>query len=116
MFLIDDLLLAPFRGIKFIAESVHDAAREQIENERQALRDEMNDLYMQLETGEITEEEFERREEEILDRLEALDETESELQGDGPEGEPQNDASDDASSESDASPEQDAPSDEEEET
>jgi predicted ribosome quality control (RQC) complex YloA/Tae2 family protein len=86
MFLIDDLLLAPFRGIKFIAESVHDAAREEIENERQALRDEINDLYMQLEIGEITEEEFERREEEILDRLEALDETESELRGDGGAG------------------------------
>jgi len=81
MFLIDDLFLAPFRGIKFIAESVHDAAQEHIENERKALRDQMNDLYMQLETGEITEEEFERREDEILDRLEALDETESELEG-----------------------------------
>jgi hypothetical protein len=79
MFLIDDLFLAPFRGVKFIAESVHDAAREHIENERQALRDEINDLYMQLEIGEITEEEFERREEEILDRLEELEETETEL-------------------------------------
>lgn len=79
MFLVDDLLLAPFRGIKFIAESVHDAAQEHIENERQALRDEINDLYMQLEIGEITEEEFERREEEILDRLDELAETETEL-------------------------------------
>lgn len=79
MFLVDDLLLAPFRGIKFIAESVHDAAQEHIENERQALRDEINDLYMQLEIGEITEEEFERREKEILDRLDELAETETEL-------------------------------------
>ena len=79
MFLVDDLLLAPFRGIKFVAESVHDAAQEHIENERQALRDEINDLYMQLEIGEITEEEFERREEQILDRLDELEETETEL-------------------------------------
>lgn len=81
MFLIDDLVLAPLRGVKFIAESVYDAAQEEIENERQALRDEINDLYMQLETGEITEEEFEQREEEILDRLEALEETEARLEG-----------------------------------
>lgn len=79
MFLIDDLLLAPFQGLKFVAEAVHDAAREEIENERQALRDEINDLYMQLETGEISEETFEAREEEILDRLEALEETEEAL-------------------------------------
>lgn len=84
MFLIDDLFLAPFRGIKFVAESVYDAARDEIENERQDLRDEMNDLYMQLETGEISEEEFERREDEILDRLEALEETEAELETDAP--------------------------------
>lgn len=83
MFLIDDLFLAPFRGIKFVAEAVHDAAQDHIENERQALRDELNDLYMQLDIGEITEEEFDRREEEILDRLEALEETESELEGSG---------------------------------
>jgi uncharacterized protein (DUF3084 family) len=80
MFLIDDLFLAPFRGLKFVAEAVHDAAREEIQNERRALRDEINDLYMQLETGEITEEQFEQREEEILDRLEALEATESELE------------------------------------
>jgi len=93
MFLIDDLFLAPFRGIKFVAESVYDAARDEIENERQALRDEMNDLYMQLETGEITEEEFERREDEILDRLEALEETEAALEPDDP---PASAAEDDA--------------------
>jgi hypothetical protein len=92
MFLIDDLFLAPFRGIKFVAESVYDAARDEIENERQALRDEMNDLYMQLDTGEITEEEFERREDEILDRLEALEETEAALEEDAP---PAPDAEDD---------------------
>jgi hypothetical protein len=84
MFLIDDLFLAPFRGIKFVAESVYDAARDEIENERQALRDEINDLYMQLETGEITEAEFEQREDEILDRLEALEETEAALEPDEP--------------------------------
>ncbi len=102
MFLIDDLFLAPFRGVKFIAESVYDAAQEEIENERQALRDEINDLYMQLETGEITEEEFEEREEAILDRLEALEETEATLEGAGPSAE-------EASGESEASDESEDP-------
>jgi len=88
MFLIDDLLLAPLRGLTAVARSVHDAARDHIENERQALRNEMNDLYMQLETGEITEEEFDWREEEILDRLDALEETEAELSESDGETEP----------------------------
>lgn len=79
MFLIDDLFLAPFKGIRFVAKAVHDAAQDEIQNRRTALRDELNELYMQLEVGEITEEEFDRREDEVLDALDALDEAESDL-------------------------------------
>ncbi|MES3630863.1 MAG: gas vesicle protein GvpG [Longimonas sp.] len=73
MFLIDDILLAPLRGVHFIASSIHDAVREEIESERQALRNELNDLYMALETGDLSEEAFDEREEEVLDRLDELD-------------------------------------------
>jgi len=79
MFLIDDIFLAPFKGIKFIAESVHNAAQDEIANRRTSLRNELNDLYMQLEVGEITDEEFDDREEEILDRLDELDDAASDL-------------------------------------
>lgn len=79
MFLIDDLLLAPFRGLTFIASSVHDAAQSHVENERTALRDELNDLYMQLDTGMIDEATFDEREDEILERLDALDDLDDTL-------------------------------------
>ena len=82
MFLIDDIFLAPFRGLTFVAQAVYDAAEKEVENERQALRDELNDLYMQLELGDISEETFDRREEEILDRLDALREAEQTLDDD----------------------------------
>ncbi|WP_022834765.1 gas vesicle protein GvpG [Salisaeta longa] len=72
MFLIDDILLAPVRGVAFIAQAVHDAAEDHIESEQRALRDELNDLYMQLDMGMIEEETFDAREEEILDRLDEL--------------------------------------------
>jgi parvulin-like peptidyl-prolyl isomerase len=81
MFLLDDLLLAPFKGIRFVAESVYDAAEDEIANRRTALRDELNQLYIQLDIGEITEEEFDRREEEVLDALDALEEARSTLGG-----------------------------------
>ena len=80
MFLIDDILLAPLRGVHFVASSIHDAVREEIESERQALRNELNDLYMAVETGEISEEAFDAREEEVLDRLDELDELEEQVQ------------------------------------
>ena len=80
MFLIDDILLAPLRGVHFVASSIHDAVREEIESERQALRNELNDLYMAVETDEISEEAFDAREEEVLDRLDELDELEEQVQ------------------------------------
>jgi DNA phosphorothioation-dependent restriction protein DptG len=79
MFLIDDIFLAPFRGLTFVADAVYDAAKDHVENERTALRDELNDLYMQLEVGEISEEEFDEREEEILDRLDDLRDADQKL-------------------------------------
>ncbi|MFO8233057.1 MAG: gas vesicle protein GvpG [Longimonas sp.] len=80
MFLIDDILLAPVRGVHFIASSIHDAVREEIESERQALRNELNDLYMAVETDEISEDAFDAREEEVLDRLDELDELQERVQ------------------------------------
>jgi hypothetical protein len=81
MFLLDDILLAPIRGVHFIASSIYDAAQEEVENEKRMLRDELNDLYMELETGDLSEEEFEAREEEILNRLDELEQLEQELEG-----------------------------------
>lgn len=80
MFLIDDLFLAPFRGLTFIASAVHDAAEDHVANEQKALRAELNDLYMQLDTGMIDEATFEAREDEILDRLDALDDLDASLE------------------------------------
>jgi hypothetical protein len=80
MFLLDDILLAPLRGVHFIASSIHDAVREEIESERQALRNELNEMYMAVETGEISEEAFDAREEEVLDRLDELDELQERVQ------------------------------------
>ncbi len=79
MFLLDDLLLAPARGLLAIARTVHDAARDELEGERDRLRDELNDLYMQLELGEISEATFDEREEVLLDRLDELDKLDEEV-------------------------------------
>ena len=72
-FLIDDILLAPFKGLQFIAEKIQQAAQEELLDE-QAVRRDLTTLYMQLETGKITEDEFERRENELVEKLEEIEE------------------------------------------
>ena len=72
MFLIDDILLAPIKGIIWIAEKVRDMAAEELEDTPEKLKRELLDLQMALEVEQITEAEYEKKEEDILERLESL--------------------------------------------
>jgi len=72
MLLVDDILLFPARGILWIFRAVNQAAEEEMAGEAEALKAELRDLYMMLETGEISEPEYDAREKALLDRLENL--------------------------------------------
>ena len=72
MFLIDDLLSLSFKMGVDIAEKIRDMALEELEDTPEKLQRELLDLQMALETEEITEEEYEKKEKNILARMEAL--------------------------------------------
>lgn len=80
MLLVDDLLLAPIRGLLWVFEKIHDAAQEEMAGEADAVTVELRELYMMLETGRITEAEFGDREGTLLDRLDAIEERGSEVE------------------------------------
>lgn len=73
MFLIDDLLLSPFKGLLWIFREVQEAAENEMAEEKKSLKNRLSELYMELGAGKIGEEEFEAEEKRILDRLEALE-------------------------------------------
>ena len=73
MFLIDDILLSPAKGLFYIFKQIHKAAEEEFLNEENVSA-ELSELYMMLETGKITEEEFNKSESELLNRLEQIEE------------------------------------------
>lgn len=74
MFLLDDILLSPIKGIVWVAEKVRDASQEESAREGDLITAELRDLYLLLESGRIAEEEFAGRERQVLDRLERLPE------------------------------------------
>ena len=76
MFLIDDILASPARALTFVFRAVHEAVENDAFDERETLKDQLNELYMLLELGEITDDEFDEKEEEILDRLDEIDDME----------------------------------------
>lgn len=74
MFIIDDILLSPFRLCTFLAKKIQDAAVQDLSEEAERITMELSDLYMRLETGQISEGDFDLREKALLDRLEEIDE------------------------------------------
>jgi hypothetical protein len=74
--ILDDILLAPFtapfKGLLWTARKIQEAAKDELESRSTRTRSELSELYMQLETGKITEEEFDEREKRLLDRLDQL--------------------------------------------
>ncbi len=73
MFIVDDILLFPARSILWIFRELYNATQEEITNEAEALTTQLSGLYMALETGRMTEAEFDQREKELLDRLDAIE-------------------------------------------
>jgi hypothetical protein len=74
MFLLDDILLAPARGLLWIFKEIHHAVEEEQANEAEAITAKLSELYMMLETGQMTEAEFDVAEKALLDRLDAIKE------------------------------------------
>jgi hypothetical protein len=74
MLLLDDILLFPIKSIFWMFREIHNAAQEELASETEDITAELSELYMMLETGRITEEEFDAREKELLDRLDEIQE------------------------------------------
>ena len=74
MFLIDDVLLSPAYSLMFIFREIHNAAQQEEAAEAEHITTQLSDLYMMLDTGKISEEEFNAQEKVLLDRLDRIDE------------------------------------------
>jgi hypothetical protein len=73
VFILDDILLFPARGVGWIVNQVRQAATHEFENEADAVRNELRELYMMLEAGRISEQEFDAQEGPLLERLDRIE-------------------------------------------
>lgn len=73
MLLIDDILFFPVTSILWIFREISKIADEELAGEAQLISEQLRLLYMQLETGRITEQQFDAEESLLLDRLDAID-------------------------------------------
>lgn len=74
MLLVDDIVLFPMKSVLWIFDEIYHAAEEALEGEADDITAQLQQLYRMLESGGITEAEFDVQEAELLDRLEAIQE------------------------------------------
>jgi len=70
-FLVDDIFLAPLKGIKALANQVAKLGSRELDSESK-LQSELLEAQMLFESDEITEEEYQKREDAIMKRLNAI--------------------------------------------
>jgi hypothetical protein len=71
MFLIDSALLAPLKGVIFIAEKVNEVINKERSDEG-TIKERLMGLQLKFEMDEIDEEEYDKREDELLGLLENI--------------------------------------------
>jgi hypothetical protein len=71
MFIIDDLLLAPISGLKFVLSQIQKVAEREL-NDESVIKHQLLELQMRLELDDISEEEFRQQEAELFARLRAI--------------------------------------------
>lgn len=84
MLLIDDLLLAPFSGFNFIMRTLLKVAEEQWTDDA-PLKEQLLELQVRLENGELTEEQYLEAESGILKAIREVQRRKIELAGGDPD-------------------------------
>ncbi len=71
MFLIDDIFLAPLKGVVWLGKKINEVAEKEFSDEG-LIKEKLMELQMRFELDEINDEEYKKQEEELLARLDAI--------------------------------------------
>ena len=71
MFLIDDILMAPIKGIIFLAEKINEVVEKETSDEG-SIKERLMDLQLKFEMDEISEVEYDQKEDDLLKLLENI--------------------------------------------
>ncbi|MDI6779432.1 MAG: gas vesicle protein GvpG [Bacteroidota bacterium] len=71
MFLIDDILLAPLKGVIWLGEKINEIAEREVSDEEN-IKEKLMELRLRFELDEISEEEYDHQEKELIQRLDEI--------------------------------------------
>lgn len=71
MFLIDDIILSPLKGLLFLGKKIDEMIQKEISDEGR-IKERLMALQLKFEMDEISAEEYDRQEEELLGMIEQI--------------------------------------------
>jgi uncharacterized membrane protein len=71
MFLIDDILLAPLKSVIWLGKKINEVVEREVSDEGR-IKERLMELQLRFELDEITEDEYNKQERELLARLDAI--------------------------------------------
>lgn len=110
MLILDNLLLSP---LLWIFREINESVQKEQAGEAETVTRSLSELYMKLDTGAITEEQFDAEEAVLLDRLDAIQERDQESAEEDEDAEEDEEEDDDEDEEEDDDEEEEDEEDEE---
>jgi len=71
VFLLDSILLAPLKGVIWMGQKLSDMAEKEL-SDKGRIKEELMRLQLQFELDEISQAEYDQKEKELLDHLDAI--------------------------------------------
>lgn len=71
MFLLDSILLAPLKGVVWLGKKIDETAQRQL-NDDGRIKEELMELQLRFELDQISEQEYDEKEKELLGRLDVI--------------------------------------------
>jgi len=71
MFLIDSILLAPVKGVIWLGKKINEVVEKET-SDQGVIKEKLMELQMQFELDEISEDEYNKKEKELLERLDVI--------------------------------------------
>ena len=71
MFIIDDIILSPLKGLVWLSEKINDMVQREMSDEG-LIKEQLMELQLRFELDEIDEDTYSRQEKELLERLNAI--------------------------------------------
>lgn len=73
MLILDSIITAPFYGLMAIFEKISEEVEKEIQLDAERIKYELMELYTMLESGVLSEVDFEKQEQLLLDKLDSLE-------------------------------------------